>query len=59
VLTLVGPCGVGKTRLALKLASVVEAEGRRVWVLELAPLADGRLLAQRLADALGIREQSL
>ncbi|MFI9100533.1 ATP-binding protein [Streptomyces fildesensis] len=55
VLTLTGPGGVGKTRLALSVASQV----RRVFpggvrFVDLAPLQDLALLPYTLADALGI-----
>ncbi|MFD4144588.1 ATP-binding protein [Streptomyces sp. NPDC058572] len=59
LVTLTGSGGIGKTRLALKVA----AEARRafpdgVWLVELASLSDGTLLAQTVVDALGLREQS-
>jgi predicted ATPase/DNA-binding NarL/FixJ family response regulator len=59
LLTLLGPGGAGKTRLALELAT----RGRTAypdgaWLAELAPLTDGSLVAQTVATALGIREQS-
>jgi predicted ATPase len=58
LLTLTGTGGCGKTRLALELASDVLpdfADG--VWLVELAPLADGGLVAQAVVSALGVREQ--
>lgn len=58
LLTLVGPGGVGKTRLALELASRVRS-GRpgRAQLVELASLRDGELLPQAVAVALGIGER--
>jgi predicted ATPase/DNA-binding CsgD family transcriptional regulator/DNA-binding XRE family transcriptional regulator len=58
LLTLVGVGGVGKTRIAVRLAieSIANyADG--VWLVELAPLADPSLLAKAVASALGIPEQ--
>jgi len=60
LLTLTGPGGVGKTRLALEVArnlrsGEVFADG--VWLAGLAPLADAALLPQTTAAALGIREE--
>lgn len=57
VLTLVGPGGVGKTRLALSLARRVEdqyADGV-AWV-ELAPVTDHTLVLSSIARALGLHE---
>jgi predicted ATPase len=59
LLTLVGPAGVGKTRLALRTSSSVRrafADG--VWVAELADLRDPALLAETVASALGLRDVS-
>ena len=57
VLTLLGPGGAGKTRLALRLAHDVEPrhpDGVR-WV-ELAPLADPGLVTATIVRALGLEE---
>src|SRR6266545_5801751 len=60
LLTLTGPGGTGKTRLALQLAAeVLEAKEfpNGVWLVELAPLADSTLVAQTMAATLGAHEQ--
>jgi non-specific serine/threonine protein kinase len=57
LLTLVGPGGTGKTRLALQLAAE-ELPGfpGGVWQLELAPFGDAPLVLPALAALLGLRE---
>ena len=58
LVTLVGAPGVGKTRLALQVATGLLAwfpEG--VWLVELAPLSDASLVPQAVALVLGVREQ--
>src|SRR5215472_17543266 len=57
LITLTGPGGAGKSRLALRAAS--EILGRYpdgVWLVDLAPLGDARLLEHTLAAACGIKE---
>src|SRR5215468_8814742 len=59
LLTLTGAGGVGKTRLALRLA----AEVRRtfpdgVWLADLATLQDRELVPQTVIAALGLRDDS-
>jgi NB-ARC domain len=56
LLTLVGPGGCGKTRLALQVASeVLDRFSGGVWWVELAPVADQQLVGGAIADALGVR----
>jgi predicted ATPase/DNA-binding SARP family transcriptional activator len=58
LLTLTGPAGSGKTRLALKAGE--QASGRYpggVWLVELAPVAGPDLVTAAAASALGIREE--
>jgi predicted ATPase/DNA-binding SARP family transcriptional activator len=57
LLTLTGPGGVGKTRLAIEAASELEGEsqGGAVFV-DLAPLADPALVGSTIAAALGVAE---
>lgn len=58
LLTLTGPGGGGKTRLALQVTGDLAAEyPDGAWLVEFAPLAEGSLVPQAVAAALGIREQ--
>src|SRR5829696_358502 len=57
LLTLTGPGGSGKTRLALTVASEVARDFEDgVWLVELAPLSDPELVPQAVASVLGVRE---
>jgi non-specific serine/threonine protein kinase len=58
LVTLVGPGGCGKTRLALQVARdlATASDGSVCWV-DLAPLADPTLVAQTVAASLDIAEQ--
>jgi non-specific serine/threonine protein kinase len=59
LVTLVGPGGVGKTRLALHITSAVrDSFPDGATVVELAELRDARLLANTVADRLGLEDQS-
>ena len=58
VVTLTGPGGCGKTRLALRVAALAEAgfgDGARL--VELAPLTDPALVPASVAQALGVPER--
>jgi predicted ATPase/class 3 adenylate cyclase len=57
LVTLTGPGGTGKTRLALEAArAALELFRGGVFVVRLAPVRDGGLLPQTIAHTLGVRE---
>jgi predicted ATPase/DNA-binding winged helix-turn-helix (wHTH) protein len=55
VVTLIGPGGIGKTRLALEIARILLPgfEGN-VWFIDLATLSDASLVAAMIASVLGL-----
>ena len=57
LLSLTGPGGVGKTRLASRLGLDVSGEfANGVWFVDLAPLTSPALVGQSIATTLGVRE---
>src|SRR5208282_1588708 len=57
-LTLCGPGGIGKTRLALRLAyDTVPSFPDGAWLVELADTRDPSLVGRRVAATLGVREE--
>src|SRR5579859_321880 len=59
LLTLTGPGGAGKTRMALQLASAVADQfPDGVWFVDLSPLADGTFVWDQVAMALGDRKST-
>jgi predicted ATPase/DNA-binding winged helix-turn-helix (wHTH) protein len=59
LVTLVGAGGVGKTRLAVRVASaLVDDFPDGAWMADLSPLSAPDLIAQTLASSVGVRESS-
>jgi predicted ATPase/class 3 adenylate cyclase len=57
LVTLLGPGGIGKTRLALQAAAdVLDQFDDGIWLIPLAAIADPGMVAQAIAAALGVRE---
>jgi len=57
LLTLTGPGGAGKTRLALRLASIVaERFPDGVWFVDLSPLTGSQFVWDQVATTLGVSE---
>jgi predicted ATPase/DNA-binding SARP family transcriptional activator len=60
LVTLTGPGGVGKTRLAVEAARRLAGDGlspNGTWLVELAGLRDNRLIPLMVLDALGVVEE--
>ena len=58
MLTLTGPGGVGKTRLALEIAAhLLSSFPDGVWLVELAPLTEDQLVDDAIASALRIKQR--
>ncbi|HSK25497.1 MAG TPA: BTAD domain-containing putative transcriptional regulator [Jiangellales bacterium] len=55
LVTLVGPGGIGKTRLALEVAGA-RPDGDGPWLVELAGVGDARLVVDAVTRALGLGE---
>jgi predicted ATPase len=59
LLTLLGVGGIGKSRLSLQVgAELIDAFPDGVWLVELATLADPRLVPQAVASVLGVKESA-
>ena len=58
LVTITGPGGIGKSRLALQVATgALDGAGDGVWLVELAPVADPELVARTVAAVLRVREE--
>lgn len=58
LVTITGPGGIGKSRLALQVAAeALDGAGDGVWLVELAPVADPELVARTVAAVLRVREE--
>lgn len=58
LVTLTGSGGVGKTRLAIESARGLLAQfPQGAWLVELAPIAEAKLIPQAVADALGVEHK--
>ncbi len=59
LVTLIGPGGTGKTRLALQAAGeLIETFPDGVWFVAFAPLADPALVLKTVVTTLGLREET-
>jgi predicted ATPase/class 3 adenylate cyclase len=59
MLTLLGPGGTGKTRLALEVArNLLDAYGERVYFVDLAASRDAEAALEAIARVIGLREKS-
>ena len=58
LVTIAGPGGIGKSRLALQVAAeALDGDGDGVWLVELAPVAEPGLVARTVASVLQVREE--
>jgi predicted ATPase len=56
IVTVIGPGGIGKTRLALQAAAeALVRYPHGAWFCELAPVVDGKVVAEAVAGCLGVR----
>jgi non-specific serine/threonine protein kinase len=59
LVTIVGPGGIGKSRLALQAAGELLGDTQDgVWLIELAPVADPEVVARTVAATLQVREEA-
>jgi predicted ATPase/class 3 adenylate cyclase/DNA-binding CsgD family transcriptional regulator len=58
LVTITGPGGIGKSRLALQVAAeALDGAGDGVWLVELAPVADPELVVRTVAAVLSVHEE--
>jgi transcriptional regulator with XRE-family HTH domain len=56
--TILGPGGIGKTRLALQVAAqLIDTHPGGVWLVELASLSNPMIISQAISTVLGLSEQ--
>ncbi len=56
LVTLTGPGGGGKTRLAIQVAAdLLDSSGDGAWIVDLAPVTDKAMVPTTIADSLGVR----
>jgi len=59
LVSIIGPGGIGKTRLSLQVAAeLIDQYSDGVWLTEFAQISDPELISQTTAKFLGINEQS-
>ncbi|MBH0237905.1 winged helix-turn-helix domain-containing protein [Methylobrevis sp. L22] len=59
LVTIVGPGGIGKTTLALAVAeTILDQHADGLWLIDLAPLKDGGLVAGAIATVVGLSTDS-
>ena len=59
LVTILGAGGLGKTRLSLQAAAdVMDDYPDGIWLVELAPIADARMVPQAIASVLGVKEET-
>ncbi|MGI9648823.1 MAG: adenylate/guanylate cyclase domain-containing protein [Acidimicrobiia bacterium] len=58
LVTILGPGGAGKTRLAIETAARAEQFTHGTWIVELGPLRDSSLVDQALAAALNVDQHA-
>jgi predicted ATPase/DNA-binding CsgD family transcriptional regulator len=58
LVTLTGPPGTGKTRLAVRVAADLNARGEETWFVPLASIRDPTLVGQAIAQVVGVGELS-
>jgi predicted ATPase len=56
LVTIVGPGGCGKTRLALEIAGRLVDSGKHAWLIDLSPLRDQADVPAAIAQVLGVHE---
>ena len=56
LVTLVGPGGIGKTRLALEVATELRDAVAEIFFVDLAPISDAGMVAATIARSLAVRE---